>query len=136
MQARCAGLWRGINMRIKSVALVGAPFTLLQGAWASPATFSVRQYGAIGDGKTLDTAAFNSTITACAAAGGGQDLVPPGHYQTGTILLKSSITLLLEAGAEIVGTPDREQYESFTPRSVRLSLGYTHHTSQSTSCIS
>jgi hypothetical protein len=42
----------------------------------------------------------------------------------------------LEAGAEIVGTPDREQYESFTPRSVRLSLGYTHHTSQSTSCIS
>ena len=113
--ARCTGLWRGINMRIGPVALLGAAFAVFQAAWASPATFSVRQYGAIGDGKTLDTAAFNSAITACAAVGGGQVLVPPGRYQTGTIRLKSNITLLLDSGAEIVGTPDLEQYESFTP---------------------
>jgi hypothetical protein len=77
--------------------------------------YNLRDYGAKGDGTTLDTAAFNTAIAACAAVGGGQVLVPPGQYLTGTIRLKSNITLLLEAGAEIIGTPDLTQYEPFTP---------------------
>jgi hypothetical protein len=77
--------------------------------------YNLRDYGAKGDGTTLDTAAFNTAIATCAAAGGGQVLVPPGLYLTGTIRLKSNITLLLEAGAEIRGTPDLKQYEWFTP---------------------
>jgi len=77
--------------------------------------YDLRDYGAKGDGITLDTAAFNSAIAACAAAGGGQVLVPPGLYLTGTIRLKSNIAFLLEDGAEILGTPDLMQYEWFTP---------------------
>lgn len=69
----------------------------------------------MGDGKTLDTAAFRRAIADCADAGGGSVLVPPGRYLTGTVRLKSNITLVLEAGSEIVGTPDLSQYESFNP---------------------
>ena len=43
--------------------------------------------------------------------------MPPGRYLSGTIRLKSNITILLEAGAEIVGTSDLSQYVGFTPPS-------------------
>jgi hypothetical protein len=98
----------------RAVAWLAIVFALAPGVWAATATFSVRQYGAAGDGKTLDTAAFNAAITACAAAGGGQVLVPAGRYLSGTILLKSNITLLLDDGADIVGTADLTQYQGFT----------------------
>jgi hypothetical protein len=76
---------------------------------------SVRQYGAVGDGKTLDTAAFRGAIADCADSGGGTVVVPPGRYLTGTIRLKSNITLVLDDAAEIVGAPDLTLYESFNP---------------------
>ena len=77
--------------------------------------FDVRDQGAAGDGTTHDTAALNKAIETCAAAGGGQVLFPPGKYLTGTIHLKSNVTLKLDAGAEIVGTSDLEQYQNFNP---------------------
>jgi hypothetical protein len=77
--------------------------------------FNVRDFGAQGDGKTLDTVALNKAIEACAQAGGGQVLVPPGKFVTGTVRLKSNMTLLLDAGAEFIGTSDLDQYQSFTP---------------------
>ena len=82
---------------------------------ATSSVFNVRDQGAAGDGKTLDTAAINKAIDACSAAGGGQVLVPPGRYLSGTVKLKSNVTLQLDAGAAIVGTPDVEQYEGFAP---------------------
>jgi len=82
---------------------------------AAPAVFNVRDHGAAGDGKAHDTAALNKAVEACAAAGGGQVFVPAGKYFTGTVHLKSNVTLLLDAGAEIVGTSDLDQYQNFTP---------------------
>ena len=79
------------------------------------AVFDVRDHGAAGDGKVADTVALNRAVDACAAAGGGQVLFPRGKYLTGTVHLRSNVTLLLEAGAEIVGHPDPEQYQNFTP---------------------
>jgi len=81
----------------------------------TPGVFSVRDYGAIGDGKTLDTAGINKAIEACAAAGGGQVLFPPGKYLSGTVHLKSHVTLLLDAGARLIGTTDLAQYQHPTP---------------------
>ncbi|HZL36415.1 MAG TPA: glycosyl hydrolase family 28 protein [Tepidisphaeraceae bacterium] len=78
-------------------------------------TFNVREHGALGDGKTLDTAALNKTIDACNRAGGGVVLVPAGDYLTGTVHLKSNVMLNLEAGAQLIGTPDLSQYQNFTP---------------------
>jgi len=82
---------------------------------APGSTFNVRDYGATGDGKTLDTASINKAIDACASSGGGEVLVPAGGYLCGTVHLKSNVTLKLDPGATIVGTSDLEQYQNFTP---------------------
>lgn len=73
--------------------------------------FNVRAFGAVGDGVALDTAAINRAIEACAAAGGGQVLVPPGRYLTGTLHLRSHLTLHLDAGARLVGPPNLADYQ-------------------------
>ena len=75
--------------------------------------FDVREYGATGDGKTLDSRAINAAIDACNAAGGGLTYVPPGEYRCGTVVLKSRVTLYLEAGATILGSQD---LADFTPQ--------------------
>ena len=68
----------------------------------APTIFSVRQYGATGDGKTLDTVAVNRAIDAAASAGGGLVLFPPGAYLCFSIHLKSNVHLHLEEGATIL----------------------------------
>jgi polygalacturonase len=60
------------------------------------------EWGATGDGKTLDTAAINRAIDAVAAAGGGLVLFPAGVYLTFSIHLKSNVHLHLEQGATIL----------------------------------
>jgi polygalacturonase len=69
---------------------------------ASAAIFDVRQYGATGDGKTLDTDAVNRAIAAAAAAGGGTVVFPAGIYLCFSIHLKSYVHLYLDAGATIL----------------------------------
>ncbi|MGA3180392.1 MAG: glycosyl hydrolase family 28-related protein [Verrucomicrobiota bacterium] len=67
--------------------------------------YDVRSFGAIGDGKALDSPAINKAINAAAAAGGGTVCLPAGTYLSGSIELKSNIHLLIEAGATILGAP-------------------------------
>jgi hypothetical protein len=69
---------------------------------APEAFFNVRTYGAVGDGKTVDTPAINKAIEAVAAAGGGTLLFPAGTYLCFTIRLKSSVTLYLSQGCTIL----------------------------------
>ena len=69
-------------------------------------------YGAAGDGRKLDTASLNAAIEACAKAGGGRVYVPPGRYLTGTVQLRSHVTLELEAGATILGSENPDDYPS------------------------
>ncbi len=77
--------------------------------------FDVRDYGAVGDGMTLDTAAINQAVEACAIAGGGQVRFTPGRYLSATIHVKNHITLLLEPGATLVGAPDPNLYQAPKP---------------------
>jgi len=74
------------------------------------AVFNVRDYGAGADGRTKDTAAFAKAVAAAAKAGGGTVQVPPGKYLTGAIELQSRITLEIEAGATLLGSPDPADY--------------------------
>jgi polygalacturonase len=67
--------------------------------------FNVREFGAFGDGTNLDSPAINKAIDACAESGGGTVYFPAGTYLTGSIHLKSSIHLLIDAGATILGAP-------------------------------
>lgn len=69
-----------------------------------PVGFNVRNFGAIGDGQILDTQAIQATIEACHNLGGGTVWFPAGQYVTGSIFLRSNISLHLEAGAVLLGS--------------------------------
>lgn len=73
--------------------------------------FNVKDYGAKGDGQTLDSPAINSAIEACAQQGGGVVVLPAGRYLCGSIRLKSNIELNLQAGATIVATNKANAYD-------------------------
>ena len=71
---------------------------------------NIRDFGAVPDGKTLCTAAVQRAIDACGQAGGGTVYVPPGTFLTGTLVLRSNVTLYLEAGATLLGSARIEDY--------------------------
>jgi polygalacturonase len=76
----------------------------------SETVFNVRQSGAKGDGKTKDTKFIQEAIDRCETAGGGTVYFPPGTYLTGTIVLKSKITLYLESGSLLLGSTSKADY--------------------------
>ncbi len=67
-----------------------------------PSVSDVRAFGAIGDGKVIDTPAINRAIDAAAEAGGGTVYFPSGNYLCYSIHLKSKVALYLDQGATIV----------------------------------
>jgi parallel beta-helix repeat protein len=77
---------------------------------AGASVCDVRKFGAVGDGVRLDTGAIQKAVDACAAAGGGTVTVPPGKYLSGTVFLKSNVTLDLAAGAAILGSTNLADY--------------------------
>jgi polygalacturonase len=72
--------------------------------------FDVTRYGAVGDGRTLNTEALRKTIDAAAAAGGGKVLVPQGRFLTGPFKLASRIDLHLAKGAVLLISDDLKNY--------------------------
>ena len=72
--------------------------------------FNVREHGAAGDGLTLDMHTIQALIDRCAGQGGGTVYFPAGHYVTGSLFLRSNITLHLDAGAVILGSENPEDY--------------------------
>src|SRR5689334_15538837 len=89
-----------LPMAVLTVVLAGAvPGRMAARSLPLPsiprATFNVTNYGAVGDGKTLNTAGLQKTIDAAAAAGGGTVLIPAGKFVTGPLMLASSLNLHL-----------------------------------------
>jgi polygalacturonase len=78
--------------------------------------FNVRDFGALGDGKNLDSPAINQAVQAAALAGGGTVFVSAGTYLSGSIRLTNNIHLFLDAGAVILGAPqDMNAYDPTEP---------------------
>ena len=77
--------------------------------------FNVKDYGARGNGKRLDSPAIQRAIDACHRAGGGTVIVPPGTYLSATVELKDNVTLHLEKDALILGTTDYKAYRNLDP---------------------
>lgn len=67
--------------------------------------YDVRDFGAVGDGKTLDHGAINRAIDSCVANGGGRVVLPAGTYLCGSIRMKSDVELHISAGATILAAP-------------------------------
>ena len=73
-------------------------------------TVNLKKFGAVGDGVTLNTKAFEKAIAALEKKGGGHLIVPAGVWFTGPIVLKSNIDLHLEVGAVIQFSGDESLY--------------------------
>jgi len=74
--------------------------------------YNIRNFGAKGDGKALDTAALQTAIDTCTRDGGGTVLVPAGTFHIGTVELRSNVTLHLAAAATLLGSADGRQYHA------------------------
>lgn len=82
---------------------------------ARAADVDVANVGAVGDGQTLNTEAIQKAIDDCAATGGGQVTFPAGRYVSGTLQLKSGVTLHLNADATLLGSTNAEDYRNLDP---------------------
>jgi len=71
----------------------------------------ITDFGAVPDGVTLNTQAINNAIVRQFENGGGRVVVPNGTFLTGTVRLRSKITLHLEEGAVLLGSPVLADYE-------------------------
>ena len=74
--------------------------------------YNIRDFGAKGNGETLDTAALQNAIDTCTADGGGTVLVPAGTFVIGTVELKSNVTLHIAASGKLLGSGDGKQYHA------------------------
>jgi polygalacturonase len=74
-------------------------------------TFKITDFGAVGDGKTLNTKALHDVIDACAKAGGGTVEVPAGRFLTGPFALTSNLNLHFDDGATIAFSDDRHEFK-------------------------
>lgn len=88
-------------------------------------TYNIKDFGAVGDGKTINTSAIQKAIDTCRDAG-GVVLVPTGTFISGAIRLFSNINLHLESGAVLKGSAKVADYYL---DSVRVGLIYTENSS-------
>ena len=74
--------------------------------------YSVVDYGAVGNGTTLNTKAIQRTIDVAASSGGGLVVIPEGRFLSGSISLKTGVTLHLDFNAVLLGSTNPFDYLS------------------------
>ncbi|RPH93781.1 MAG: hypothetical protein EHM72_16065 [Calditrichaeota bacterium] len=98
------------NMIASIIIMGGFSLHLLFG---QPALYNIVDFGAVGDGVTLNTQAFQDAVDRCSGTGGGTVYVPPGTFVTGSFILSSRVNLYLESGATILGSPNIRDYRDY-----------------------
>lgn len=74
--------------------------------FSSELQYNVKDYGAKGDGISLETNSIQKAIDKATETGGGVVVVPTGTYKIGTLILKDNVNLHLQAGATLLGSKD------------------------------
>jgi polygalacturonase len=74
--------------------------------------FELTRFGAVGDGRTINTRAIQEAFDACARNGGGMVLVGPGVYLTGALFLRSHVHLHVMPGATVLAS---DRFADFPP---------------------
>jgi len=77
-------------------------------------TCDAKTYGAKPDGVTKNTQAIQRAIDACSAAGGGTVKLSGGTFVSGPIVLRSQVTLDIDKGTTLLGSPDHADYPAKT----------------------
>ncbi len=76
--------------------------------------YNILDYQAVGDGSTKCTAAIQAAIDDCAAAQGGQVVIPAGRYLSGSLRLRSNVDLHLSSGAVLISSLAEEDMIDFS----------------------
>jgi polygalacturonase len=79
-------------------------------------TYFANDFGAVSDGKTLNTDAIQKTIDACAKSGGGTVTFKPGAYLTGSIFIKEGIQFIVPKDVVIKGSENIKDYKEIDTR--------------------
>ncbi|MBX3007150.1 MAG: hypothetical protein KF816_03880 [Melioribacteraceae bacterium] len=87
---------------------------------------NVKDYGAVGDGVTLETSAIQKAIDYC-SANGGTVYLPQGKYLTGSLELKSNVDIYISAGAVILGSTNIQDYKEFIPKMKSFNDAFLKH---------
>jgi polygalacturonase len=78
--------------------------------------YVISDYGAVGDGATVNTKAIQATIDQCAAHGGGVLVVPPGTFISGALFFKQGVNLLVEKDAVLKSTTSTADFPAIYTR--------------------
>ena len=99
---------------MRTILIIVATVAMLVSTLANAQdTIDVTKHRVKGDGRTLCTAAINKIISKAPA--GTVVQFPAGRYLTGTIRLKSGVALQIDEGAEIIGSANPDDYDSYVP---------------------
>lgn len=88
--------------------------------------YNIEDFGAKGDGATLNTEAINRAIRQCHQDGGGTVWFPAGKYLTGSFEILSNIELKLDAGCTVLASPNLEDYHDLGVKSENRSLAFIY----------
>lgn len=102
----------GMGLAAATVSLPSAYASTKSSAHGTPQIFDIRTYGAVGDGKAVDSPAINKAIEAAAAAGGGMVFFPAGTWLSFSIRLKSNVELHLAQGAVLLAADSPQPGQS------------------------
>lgn len=98
------GLFQFLSLAVLLLCCSHPGFSQPAGVW------DVFRFGAKGDGTTLDTKAIQTAIDECHSKGGGKVYLHNGQFISGTIILKSNVTLYVEGGAILRASNDLDDF--------------------------
>ena len=102
-----------IQLGLVGIAGAIAPHAMAQ---ATGRIIDAADYGAVGDGRALDTRSIQSAIDAAESSGGGVVRLRPGVYLSGSLFVKSGVTLEIGKGATLRGSRDLSAYPEIRTR--------------------
>lgn len=107
---------QSLSPHLRVLIIISALFISFISGAAAKAKLSIATAGAVGDGKTLNTAAIQKAIDQLAAKGGGTLVIPQGEFLSGAIYLKPGVNLHLDKGAVLKGSTNIEDYPELETR--------------------
>jgi len=93
------------------LTVISFSFLFISNAQSQKVFYNVKEFGAKGDGTTMDTKAINKIIEDAAATGGGTIYFPAGNYLSGSIRLKNNICLFIDQGAVLIAASDSTEFD-------------------------
>lgn len=109
--SRCAAVFAALSLLLPSITAAADP-----AAASSDKRVTITGFGAVADGKTLNTEHIQTAINQLTTKGGGTLVVPKGIFVTGAIFLKPGVSLYLEEGAVLKGSTNRNDYPKVRTR--------------------